>query len=72
MTKEQKLNIKKFKCVDKGQMEADYYHADWMFIKAETRNKAKYKYSKIAETEYKDAICTVVKEGCVKFCVDIL
>lgn len=43
-------------------MVADYYYADWMFIEAETRNKAKYKYSKIAETDYKDVICTVVKE----------
>ena len=43
-------------------MEADYYHAYWMVIESETRNKAKYKYSKIAETYYKDVICTVVKE----------
>lgn len=49
--------IRQFKCVDRWQAEADYYHADWRMIEAETRNKAKVKYSRLAHTNYIDVLC---------------
>lgn len=48
--------IKVYFCIDKHQLEADYYHADWMKIKADSRNKAKYEYAKRAKTKYVDCI----------------
>lgn len=50
-----------FVCVDKHQKEIDIGHADWQEIYADSRNKAKYKYSKSAFTQYIDVICTAKK-----------
>ena len=49
--------IRQFKCVDRWQAESDYYHADWRMIEAETRNKAKAIYSRLAKTNYIDVLC---------------
>lgn len=54
-------NVRKFICVDKWQADADYYHANWMIIEAKTRNIAKAKYCKLAETKYIDVLCKITK-----------
>ena len=54
--------LKEYKCVDKWQAEADYYHADWRMIESESRNKAKSKYSKLTGSKYIDVICYVNKK----------
>jgi len=48
--------IKAYFCVDRYQMETNYYHANWMRIKATSRNKAKYEYSKRTKTKYIDCV----------------
>ena len=50
------MKIKTYFCVDKHQLETDYHHADWMRIKAGSRNEAKYKYAKRVKTKYIDCI----------------
>lgn len=54
-----KMN-KDYICVDRGQMEADYFHANWMKITAPSRNAAKSIYSKLAGTKYID--CRAILE----------
>lgn len=51
---------KDYICVDRGQMEADYFHANWMKITAPNRNTAKSIYSRLAGTRYID--CRAVLE----------
>lgn len=56
------MEIKEFVCVDKFQEEADYFHANWMVIQAESRNKARVKYCKLAGTKYIDCHATIRKK----------
>lgn len=52
---------KEYICVDKLQKDCDPYHADWREIKADNRHQAKFVYSQLARTEYKDVLCTLKK-----------
>lgn len=50
------MEIKTYFCVDKHQFNGDSNHSDWERIKAESINKAKFKYAKMNKTKYIDCI----------------
>ena len=57
-----------FDCVCKLCYEADYFHAPYYRITAETRNKAKYKYTKLfPDAEYKNVLCRLTIDGQKRF-----
>lgn len=54
--------MKKYDLVDRGCLEADYFHAPFETIEAETVGKAKSGYHKLyPEYPYTDVMCRVHK-----------
>jgi len=50
-----------YECVDTEQLTADFRHADYRSIKADTPNQAKYIYSQLSHCDYINVRCRTKK-----------